>query len=109
MSLLITNGRVITASDDYVADVYCENGTITAIGQNLPAHRYQAERTIDASGQYVMPGGIDVHTHLDMPFGGMKATGVGLREMGRVAIDFYTELKVVYVDYTGGVRKTNLY
>jgi acyl-CoA reductase-like NAD-dependent aldehyde dehydrogenase len=44
-----------------------------------------------------------------IPFGGMKATGVGLREMGRVAIDFYTELKVVYVDYTGGVRKTNLY
>ena len=44
-----------------------------------------------------------------IPFGGMKATGVGLREMGRVAIDFYTELKVVYVDYTGGVRKTNVY
>jgi alpha-ketoglutaric semialdehyde dehydrogenase len=44
-----------------------------------------------------------------VPFGGMKATGVGLREMGRVAIDFYTELKVVYVDYTGGGRKTNLY
>jgi aldehyde dehydrogenase (NAD+) len=44
-----------------------------------------------------------------VPFGGMKATGVGLREMGRVAIDFYTELKVVYVDYTGGARKTNLY
>ena len=44
-----------------------------------------------------------------IPFGGMKATGVGLREMGRVAIDFYTELKVVYVDYTGDSRKTNLY
>jgi aldehyde dehydrogenase (NAD+) len=44
-----------------------------------------------------------------IPFGGMKATGVGLREMGRVAIDFYTELKVVYVDYTGGKRQGNLY
>jgi alpha-ketoglutaric semialdehyde dehydrogenase len=44
-----------------------------------------------------------------IPFGGMKATGVGLREMGRAAIDFYTELKVVYVDYTGGARRTNLY
>jgi aldehyde dehydrogenase (NAD+) len=43
------------------------------------------------------------------PFGGMKATGVGLREMGSVAIDFYTELKVVYVDYTGGKRSGNLY
>jgi len=44
-----------------------------------------------------------------IPFGGMKATGVGLREMGRVAIDFYTELKVVYVDYTGTRRQGNLY
>jgi aldehyde dehydrogenase (NAD+) len=44
-----------------------------------------------------------------IPFGGTKATGVGLREMGRVAIDFYTELKVVYVDYTGGARRGNLY
>jgi dihydropyrimidinase len=70
MSLLITNGRVITATDDYVADVYCENGTIAAIGKDLPSHRFQADRTIDASGKYVMPGGIDVHTHLDMPFGG---------------------------------------
>jgi len=70
MSLLITNGRVITASDDYVADVFCESGLVTAIGKDLPAHRYQADRTIDATGQYVMPGGIDVHTHLDMPFGG---------------------------------------
>src|SRR5687767_8362209 len=70
MSLLIRNGRVITASDDYVADVYCENGTIVAIGKDLPSHHFQADRTIDANGKYVMPGGIDVHTHLNMPFGG---------------------------------------
>jgi alpha-ketoglutaric semialdehyde dehydrogenase len=44
-----------------------------------------------------------------IPFGGTKATGVGLREMGRVAIDFYTELKVVYVDYTGSKRTGHLY
>jgi len=44
-----------------------------------------------------------------IPFGGTKATGVGLREMGRVAIDFFTELKVVYVDYTGAARQSNLY
>jgi dihydropyrimidinase len=73
MSLLITNGRIITATDDYVADVYCENGTIAAIGKNLPAHRFTADRTIDATGKYVMPGGIDVHTHLDMPFGGTNS------------------------------------
>jgi dihydropyrimidinase len=69
-SLLIRNGRIITASDDYVADVYCDNGIVTAIGKDLPSQRFQAERTLDAKGQYVMPGGIDVHTHLDMPFGG---------------------------------------
>jgi dihydropyrimidinase len=72
-SLLITNGRIITATDDYVADVYCDNGVITAIGKDLPAHRFQADRTIDATGKYVMPGGIDVHTHLDMPFGGTNS------------------------------------
>jgi dihydropyrimidinase len=69
-SLLIRNGRVITATDDYVADVHCDAGRVAAIGVNLPADRFKADRTIDARGQYVMPGGIDVHTHLDMPFGG---------------------------------------
>jgi aldehyde dehydrogenase (NAD+) len=44
-----------------------------------------------------------------LPFGGMKATGVGLREMGRVALDFYTELKAVYIDYTGRKRESNIY
>jgi aldehyde dehydrogenase (NAD+) len=44
-----------------------------------------------------------------LPFGGMKATGVGLREMGRVAIDFYSELKAVYIDYTGRKRESNIY
>src|SRR6476620_1549330 len=72
-SLLITNGRIITATDDYVADVYCDSGVIAAIGRDLPSHRFQADRTIDAFGKYVMPGGIDVHTHLDMPFGGTNS------------------------------------
>jgi len=44
-----------------------------------------------------------------LPFGGTKATGVGQREQGSVAIDFYSELKVVYVDYTGTRRTGNLY
>jgi dihydropyrimidinase len=86
MSLLITNGRIVTASDDYVADVYCENGTIAAIGRNLPAHRFTADRTIDASGQYVLPGGIDVHTHLNMPFGG--TTSADDFESGTIAAAF---------------------
>jgi aldehyde dehydrogenase (NAD+) len=44
-----------------------------------------------------------------LPFGGMKATGVGLREMGRGAIDFYSELKAVYIDYTGAARESRIY
>jgi dihydropyrimidinase len=83
---LITNGRIITATDDYVADVYCDNGTIAAIGTNLPSHRFQADRTIDASGQYVIPGGIDVHTHLNMPFGG--TTSADDFESGTIAAAF---------------------
>ena len=78
-SLLITNGRIITASDDYVADVYCEDGVITAIGRSLPSDRFGADRTIDAAGKYVIPGGIDVHTHLNMPFGGTTSADVGRR------------------------------
>jgi dihydropyrimidinase len=85
-SLLITNGRIITASDDYEADVYCENGVIAAIGRNLPSHRFTADRTIDARGQYVIPGGIDVHTHLNMPFGG--TTSADDFESGTIAAAF---------------------
>jgi dihydropyrimidinase len=86
MSLLITDGRVITATDDYVADVYCDGGVITAIGKDLPSHRFQADRTIDASGKYVIPGGIDVHTHLNMPFGG--TTSADDFESGTIAAAF---------------------
>jgi dihydropyrimidinase len=67
MSILIKGGRVITAADDYVADVYVEDERISLIGESLDI---QADRTIDASGKYVLPGGVDPHTHLDMPFGG---------------------------------------
>lgn len=67
MSLLIKNGRVITAVDDYTADVFIENETVTLIGKSLDV---EADTVIDAKGKYVIPGGIDPHTHLDMPFGG---------------------------------------
>jgi len=67
MSLLIEGGRIITAADDYVADVYIEDETITQIGTSLDV---DADRVIDASGKYVLPGCIDPHTHFDMPFGG---------------------------------------
>src|SRR5512133_1489770 len=67
MSLLIRNGTVITASDMYRGDVYIDGERITTIGAELTM---SADRVIDATGKYVLPGGIDVHTHLDMPFGG---------------------------------------
>src|SRR5688572_18987671 len=64
---LIKNGTVVSASDRYDADVYIDRGRITLIGQGL---NIPATQTIDASGKLLLPGGIDVHTHLDMPFGG---------------------------------------
>jgi dihydropyrimidinase len=65
---IIRNGSVVTATDTYTADVAISNGKIAAIGKDLPAQN--ANTQIDASGKLVLPGGIDVHTHLDMPFGG---------------------------------------
>src|SRR5438270_5506249 len=65
---LIVNGTVVTATDTYLADVAISGGKVVAVGQGLP--RENTTRVIDAKNKYVMPGGIDVHTHLDMPFGG---------------------------------------
>jgi dihydropyrimidinase len=69
---IITNGRVATATDTYASDVAISNGKIAAIGKDLP--RENGTHIIDASGKYVLPGGIDVHTHLDMPFGGTTSS-----------------------------------
>ncbi len=67
MSVLIKGGRVVTAADDYVADVFVEDERFSLVGESLDV---EAERVIDASGRYVLPGCVDPHTHLDMPFGG---------------------------------------
>jgi dihydropyrimidinase len=67
MSILIRGGRVVTAADDFVADVFVEGERIALIGADLDV---PADRTVDAGGKYVLPGCIDPHTHLDMPFGG---------------------------------------
>jgi len=67
MSVLIKGGRIVTAADDYVADIYVEDETVTLIGESLDQ---PADKVIDASGKYVLPGCVDPHTHLDMPFGG---------------------------------------
>jgi len=67
MSVLIKNGRIITAADDCVADLFIEGETISTIGKNL---KLQADETIDASGKLIFPGGVDPHVHLDLPFMG---------------------------------------
>ena len=67
MSILIKNGRIITATDDYVADIFIEGEMIKTIGKNLSV---TADKIIDATGKLVFPGGIDPHVHLDMPFMG---------------------------------------
>jgi dihydropyrimidinase len=79
MSTLIRNGRIITAEQDYVADIFIEKEKITTIGAGLKA---EAGTVIDAAGKYVIPGGVDAHTHMDMPFGGTVSSddfGTGTR------------------------------
>jgi dihydropyrimidinase len=83
---LIRGGTVVTATDQYGGDVLIENEKIVAIATNVgltPFGDQTPDRTIDASGKYVIPGGIDVHTHLDMPFGG--TTSADDFESGTVA------------------------
>jgi dihydropyrimidinase len=67
MSVLIKNGRIITAVDDYFADIFIAGEKIELIGKDL---KMDADKVIDATDRLVIPGGIDSHTHFDMPFGG---------------------------------------
>ena len=83
MSILIKGGRVVTAADDYVADVYIEGEKVHTIGKDL---KVPADEVIDATGKLVIPGGIDPHTHLDMPFGG--TTSADDFESGTIAAAF---------------------
>src|SRR5262245_23651040 len=73
MRTLIKNGTVVTASDTFAADVWLDNGKVAA----LVAHGTklgEADQTVDAQGKYVIPGGIDCHTHMDISFGGTTAS-----------------------------------
>ncbi len=71
MALLIKNGEIVTASERYVADIFCEGETITRIDRSLPVP--EGVEVIDASGKYVFPGFIDPHTHIYLPFMGTYA------------------------------------
>ena len=72
MRTLITNGTIVTADGSYPADVLIDGETIAAIGAGM-AGMAEVDETIDAAGRYVIPGGIDVHTHMELPFGGTAA------------------------------------
>jgi dihydropyrimidinase len=83
MRTLIKNGTIVTAAECHPADVWIEDGTIVAVADARQRPAFPADRAIDARGRYVMPGGIDVHTHLDMPF--MGTTSKDDFETGTVA------------------------
>ncbi|CAM5460016.1 dihydropyrimidinase [Streptomyces avidinii] len=73
---LIRGGLVITAADEVHADVLIEDGRVAALAAHASAaaEAWTADRTIDATGKYVIPGGVDAHTHMELPFGGTAAS-----------------------------------
>src|ERR671918_2662702 len=71
MKTLIKNGRVVTAVDDYKADILIEDERVSVIGSSLSM---EVDHTIDAAGKLVIPGGIDPHTHMELPFGGTQSS-----------------------------------
>jgi dihydropyrimidinase len=71
MKTLIRNGRIVTAVDDYKADVLIEDEVVSVIGAKL---EMEVDRVLDAAGKLVIPGGIDPHTHMELPFGGTQSS-----------------------------------
>lgn len=71
MKILIKNGNIVTAVDNYIADVLVEDGKIEAIGRKL---EMEVDKVIDVTNKLVIPGGIDPHTHMELPFGGTSSS-----------------------------------
>src|SRR5258705_4767372 len=71
MRTIIKNGRIVTAVDDYNADLLIEDGQVAMIAKSISA---DADRIVDAKGRLLIPGGIDPHTHMELPFGGTAAS-----------------------------------
>ncbi|MFQ5724335.1 MAG: dihydropyrimidinase, partial [Terriglobia bacterium] len=101
---LIQGGTIVTAADTYVADIGIVDGRIAAISRELP--REAARQTLPAQGLMVIPGGIDVHTHIDMPFGG--TTSSDDFETGTIAAAFggTTTLIDFAIQYKGQSLRT---
>jgi dihydropyrimidinase len=100
MRTLITNGTIVTADASYEADVLLDGETIAQIGRDLAAAGVTADDTIDAAGKWVIPGAIDVHTHMELPFGGTFAkdtfeTGTRAAAFGgtTMVVDFAVQSK----------------
>ena len=92
MTTLIKNGTVVTAGDTFQADVVIDGEQVAMMGRNLPEAGH--DDVIDATGLLLLPGGIDVHTHLELPFGGTGLSGHG-REKGFEALYGFSALKTV--------------
>ena len=98
---LIINGTVVSPTGRQLIDVLIDGETVVAMyapGQ-VEAQGVTADTVIDALGKYVIPGGIDVHTHMELPFGGTKDSSFGPKEQGPAAFDFYSDYKTIYLKY----------
>ncbi|UCF79039.1 MAG: dihydropyrimidinase [Candidatus Eiseniibacteriota bacterium] len=73
MGLLIKQGEIVTAAERFRGDIYCEGGQITAIASSLDK-RSAKDEVIDASGAYVLPGGVEPHVHMELPFMGSESS-----------------------------------
>ena len=94
-AILIRGGTVVNTDREFKADVLCVDGKVAAIGAAAATQAPAGTQTLDASGQYVMPGGIDPHTHMQLPFMGTVAaddffsgTAAGLAGGTTSIIDF---------------------
>ena len=72
MSVLIKNGTIVTSEGEFQGDIYVEGESIKAIGKDL---EYQADETVDATGKYILPGGVDQHVHFSFTYKGSKVRG----------------------------------
>src|SRR3712207_1168877 len=105
MKTLIRNGRVVTAVDDYKADVLIEGETVSTIGARLDM---EADRVIDAAGKLVIPGGIDPHTHMELPFGGTESSDDFFTGTRAAACDGTTTIIDFAVQYKGQALREGL-
>ncbi len=111
MDCKIINGTVVTATDTYRAEVGIVGEKVVQIAKKVQG---TAEKVVDAKGCYVMPGGIDIHTHLDMPFGGTVSSD-DFETGTMAAVNFFKDLsaksgsvpKIIDLDGSPGVKEVS--